>query len=235
MKTNYILIDYENVPVKSLSLLNSDCFKVKVFLGPKNTKLATEFVLAIKALGDKADFIVLQAGGHNALDFHITYYLGKMIAEDPNGFYHIISKDTGFDSLVAHVKKTGVSIQRSVSIEAMPCFAAAAAAAAAAKAPAVSMTIAASIVPAVAKIPVTKTKSVTKKKADELVDLVLANFAKRQTGKPRTEKTLRSTLKTLCGAQYSDKEIDAVYARMLKKNYVVIEGEKLVYQLPVSL
>ena len=232
MKTNYILIDYENVPVKSLALVKGEHFKVKVFLGPKNTKLATEFVLAIKALGDKADFIVLEAGGPNALDFHITYYLGKLIAEDPSGFYHIISKDTGFDGLVDHVHKTGVLIQRSASIEAMPCFSAAVANAV--TKPTSKSVTKPSAVTEVVK-PATTTKPVTKKKADELVELVLANLSKRETGKPRTEKTLRSTLKTLCGAQYSDKEIDAVFARLLKKAYVVIEGEKLVYQLPVSV
>jgi hypothetical protein len=227
MKTHYILIDYENVPVKSLALVKGEHFKVKVFLGPKNTKLATEFVLAIKALGDKADFIVLQAGGPNALDFHITYYLGKLIAEDPAGFYHIISKDTGFDGLVAHVQKTGVLIQRSASIEAMPCFAAVVV-----KTATKSVTKPAAVV-AVVK-PATTTKLATKKKADELVDKMVTNLIKLANGKPNTEKTLKGKIKNWCGSAYSDKEIDAVFARLLKKTYVVIDGEKLVYQLPDS-
>ena len=228
MKTNYILIDYENVPVKSLALVKGEHFKVKVFLGPKNTKLATEFVLAIKALGDKADFIVLQAGGPNALDFHITYYLGRMIAEDPAGFYHIISKDTGFDGLVAHVQKTGVLIQRSASIEAMPCFSTVVAKSAS------KPTAKPAVVSAAVK-PATITKPASKKKADELVDKMVAHLNKLANGKPNTEKTLKGKIKNWCGSVYSDKEIDAVYARMLKKTYVVLEGEKLVYQLPVSV
>ena len=50
MKTNYVLIDYENVQVKSLSLLKGEQFQVRVFLGPKNTKLPVEFVLAMQEL-----------------------------------------------------------------------------------------------------------------------------------------------------------------------------------------
>jgi hypothetical protein len=220
MKTNYILIDYENVPVKSLALLKGDHFRVKVFLGPKNTKLATEFVLAMKALGDKADFIVLEAGGPNALDFHITYYLGRMIAADPSGFYHIISKDTGFDGLVSHIHKTGVFIQRSISIESMPCFAKAPAGASVVKGDPVAS-------PAAAAVAMPSNK----KKADELVALVVANLQKRATGRPRTDKTLRSTVKTLIGATYSEKELDAVLARLQKRGFVTITSGKVVYCL----
>lgn len=237
MKTNYILIDYENVPVKSLALLKGDHFRVKVFLGPKNTKLATEFVLAMKALGDKADFIVLEAGGPNALDFHITYYLGRMIAEDPAGFYHIISKDTGFDGLVAHIHKTGVFIQRSASIEAMPCFAK--------TVPAAPVVVVTPSVPPklepVAKpapkpaTPATPPKPVAKpskkKTAVELAPLVIANLQKRATGRPRTEKTLRSTVKTLIGTQYSEKELDAVLARLQMKGAVIVKEGRVLYQL----
>ncbi len=42
MKTNYVLIDYENVQVQSLALLKGGEFQVRVFLGPNNTKLPVE-------------------------------------------------------------------------------------------------------------------------------------------------------------------------------------------------
>jgi hypothetical protein len=219
MKTHYILIDYENVPVKSLALLKGEHFRLRVFLGPKNTKLATELVLAMKELGDRADYIVLEAGGHNALDFHITYYLGRFAAEDPAGQYFIISKDTGFDSLIKHLNKNGIHCQRSVSIEVLPC---------------INKPQPATKPAAIAK-PTAKAKPATKKKAQELVDLVVANIAKRKAAAPRTEKTLRSIIKTLSGAQYSDKEIEAVFNRLVKKGIVVIDGARLSYQLPAEV
>ena len=53
MRTNYVLIDYENVQVKSLALLKGVQFQVRVFLGPNNKKLPVELVLAMQALGGK--------------------------------------------------------------------------------------------------------------------------------------------------------------------------------------
>ena len=218
MKTHYILIDYENVPVKSLALLKGDRFRVGVFLGPKNTRLATEFVLAMRELGEQGNYILLDAGGPNALDFHIAYYLGRLLEAKAADSYHIISKDKGFDALVAHVCKSGGACERVDSIEAMSCWPKSAV-----------VTAAATKVAAPAKV---AAKPSTKKKADELVALVVANFAKRLTGRPRTEKTLRSTVKTLCGAQYSDKELDAVMARLLKNGYVAVANGKITYHLP---
>lgn len=123
MRTNYVLVDYENVRVTSLALLNGVHFRVWVFLGPKDTKLKVPLVLAIQEFRERAVYVTLKTGGANALDFHIAYYLGSLAKADPNGFFHIISKDTGFDPLIQHLKTEKISIERSVSIEAMPCFA----------------------------------------------------------------------------------------------------------------
>lgn len=218
MTTHYILIDYENVPVKSLALLKGDRFRVGVFLGPKNTRLATEFVLAMRELGEQGNYIQLEAGGPNALDFHIAFYLGRLLEARAADSYHIISKDKGFDGLVEHVCKSGVACERVDSIEAMSCWPKSAVAKAASGKTAEPVKATA--------------KPSTKKKAEELVALVLANLQKRATGRPRTEKTLRSTVKTLCGAQYSDKELDAVMVRLVKKGYVDMANGKVTYQLP---
>lgn len=77
MRTNYVLIDYENVQVNSLELLQPPHFKVKVFLGPNNTRLPVELALGIQRLGDRAGYIQLGTPGQNALDFHIAFYLGN--------------------------------------------------------------------------------------------------------------------------------------------------------------
>lgn len=110
------MIDYENVQVKSLALLKGEQFQVRIFLGPNNKKLPVELVLAMQALGDKGEYVVLETPGVNALDFHIAYYLGALATIDPSGFFHIISKDTGFDSLIKHLKAKKVFSTRSVSV-----------------------------------------------------------------------------------------------------------------------
>jgi putative endonuclease len=53
VNTNYVLIDYENVQVKSLALLKGEHFRVHVFLGPKNLKLHRELVFAMQEFGGR--------------------------------------------------------------------------------------------------------------------------------------------------------------------------------------
>ena len=60
MRTNYVLIDFENVHVKSLELLEGDHFRVIVFLGPKNTKLPVDLVLAMQRFGDRGEYVLLE-------------------------------------------------------------------------------------------------------------------------------------------------------------------------------
>lgn len=223
MKTHYILIDYENVPVKSLALLKGDRFRVGVFLGPKNTRLATEFVLAMRELGEQGNYIQLQAGGPNALDFHIAFYLGRLLEARAADSYHIISKDKGFDALVAHVSQTGIACERADSIEAMSCWPKTAPAKAAAAKP---------VEPAAPAAPAkAAAKPATKMKADQIVEKIVRYLRGLEAGKPKSEKTLKGKIRNWCGAGYSDKEIDAVLARLQKQGLVTITDGKVTYCL----
>ncbi|MEH6626555.1 MAG: PIN domain-containing protein [Motiliproteus sp.] len=216
MKTQYILIDYENVAVKSLDLLQGENFHVRVFLGPKNNKLSSDLVLAMHALGSRGQYIKLDSGGANALDFHIAYYLGRLAATEPMAFFHVISKDTGYDPLISHLKNQKILCVRSTSIADMPCFAS---------------VVQSDSKPATKPVPGPAAKQTTKLKADTLVDKVVENLAKRAAGLPRSEKTLKGVLRNMFGAVYSEKEIDAVYTRLVKKGFVKDEGPRLEYVL----
>jgi hypothetical protein len=119
--TNYVLIDYENVQPKDIALLTDKSFKVKVFLGPHQAKLLTSMVTALHPLGDRLEYVRLETRGRNALDFHIAYYLGELCRE-MSAKFHIISKDTGFDPLIDHLKKKGMSVERSACIADMTFF-----------------------------------------------------------------------------------------------------------------
>jgi len=54
----------------------------------------------------------LGAAGRNAVDFALTYYLGRKAAGDSAAHYHIVSKDKGFDPLIAHLVDRGFSVCR---------------------------------------------------------------------------------------------------------------------------
>ncbi len=123
MKTNYILIDYENVQPDDLSLLRDGSFKVKVFLGANQSKTPVALAAQMQALGAGAEYVVLSSSGSNALDFYIAYYIGHLSAQDQGAFFHVVSKDTGFDPLIKHLKSKGVLAQRSAAISAIPILA----------------------------------------------------------------------------------------------------------------
>lgn len=126
MRTNYILIDYENVQPKTLASLKSDQpFKVYLFVGASQTKVNFEVVEAMQALGENAQYVKIAGNGPNALDFHIAYYIGRLAASDPNCFFHIISKDTGFDPLIAHLKVQKIFACRSKDVADIPILKAA--------------------------------------------------------------------------------------------------------------
>src|SRR5262245_10004901 len=107
LKTNYLLIDYENVQPKSLSVLNGHPFKVIVFLGANQAKVPVEFASALQPLGINAEYVQISGNGANALDFHIAFMVGELSKTDPSAHFHIISKDSGFDPLIAHLRKKG--------------------------------------------------------------------------------------------------------------------------------
>lgn len=120
MKTNYVLIDYENVQPANLILLAGEHFKVKVFLGANQAKLPVELAVAMQGLGERGEYVRITGNGPNALDFHIAYYIGRIAAQEPKAFFHIISKDTGFDPLITHLKSQGILSNRSPSLDGIP-------------------------------------------------------------------------------------------------------------------
>ncbi|MFW5398079.1 MAG: hypothetical protein XXXNARYT_003807 [Candidatus Accumulibacter regalis] len=122
MRTNFVLVDFENVQPKDLGLLKDGLFKVKLFLGPNQSKIPVALASSLQSLGSNAEYIVLETAGNNALDFHIAYYIGLLSAEDPSAFFHIISKDSGFDPLIKHLKGRKVFAQRSTCIANIPFF-----------------------------------------------------------------------------------------------------------------
>lgn len=105
MPCNYVLIDFENVQPDNLEKLINLPVKVYVFVGEQQTKLTFEFSDAMQRLGDRASYTKIAGNGPNALDFHIAYYVGELAATEPDAYFHIISKDAGFDPLIEHLRK----------------------------------------------------------------------------------------------------------------------------------
>jgi hypothetical protein len=76
VRTNIILIDFENVQPADIGLLSGGPFKVKVFLGPHQSKVPVTLAAALQTLGGNAEYVCLETAGNNAVDFHIAYAPG---------------------------------------------------------------------------------------------------------------------------------------------------------------
>ena len=120
MATNYVLIDFENVHPKNLELLTKHPFKVFVFVGANQTKVSFDLADSMQLLGNNAQYIKISGNGQNALDFHVAYYIGELAAKDPDAYFHIISKDKGFDPLIKHLSDRNIRVQREKDLAEIP-------------------------------------------------------------------------------------------------------------------
>ncbi len=120
MRTNFVLIDFESVQPESLAALEHDHFKVIVFIGASQAKVPFEVATALQRMGTNAEYVKISGNGKNALDFHIAFYIGQLAAKDPTAYFHIISKDGGFDPLLQYLKSKKIFSARSPSIAEIP-------------------------------------------------------------------------------------------------------------------
>ena len=120
MTTNYVLIDYENVHPRNLELLAEHPFKVFVFVGQNQAKIPFDLADSMQLLGKEARYIKIAGSGQNALDFHIAFYIGELAAAEPDAYFHVISKDKGFDPLIRHLKDRKIRVQREKDLGQIP-------------------------------------------------------------------------------------------------------------------
>jgi hypothetical protein len=200
-------VDYENVQPKSLSALaGKQPFKVMLFVGASQAKVTIEVAESMQALGANATYIKISGNGSNALDFHIAYYIGRIACEDSAAFFHIISKDAGFDPLIAHLKTKKIFAARHKDIGDIQL------------------------------LKTTNTNTGTNTNANtkaiaERVDIVVANLRQQRKARPRTVKTLSGTIGSFFQKQLGESEIKAILAELTKAGHAVIDGTKVTYSL----
>ena len=120
MKTQIILIDWENVQPELLPALNLDGTKVLVFIGPHQTKLPFSIVEAVQKLGDRAQYVKVSKQGRDALDMHIAFYLGRLSSVPADVYFHVIAKDTDYDPLIAHLKELKIGASKWPDLSSIP-------------------------------------------------------------------------------------------------------------------
>ncbi|GAB6112549.1 PIN domain-containing protein [Desulfomicrobium salsuginis] len=197
LRTNYVLIDHENVQIEALPGLDAEHFKVLIFVGANQNKLAYELVAPVQKMGTRAEYVKISGNGSNALDFHIAFYIGQLVAQEPKAYFHIISKDKGFDPLIQHLRSKKISIARSSSIADIPLL-----------------------------------KASNAKTATEKIEVIVGNLKQRGSAKPRTIKTLSSTISSLFQKQLADDELTSLLAELQGKGWILTTENKVSYALP---
>lgn len=116
IKRRLLLVDLENIHKVDLSLLD-ESYQAIIYVGaaqnpPKAAKKAsTAHRFA------RVDIQRIEGRGKNALDFHIAFQLGRTLETAPDTQCIVVSKDKGFDPLLLHLNKIGLSCRRIGSME----------------------------------------------------------------------------------------------------------------------
>lgn len=112
MKNNlkWLFIDHENIG--NLDHLDTSVFqKIYVFVGATHKALKINFIQLHQNV--TLEVIKIKNIGQNNLDFHLSFFLGKLdvLAESDIEFV-ILSKDKGFDHLIRYINDTGRKCRR---------------------------------------------------------------------------------------------------------------------------
>lgn len=116
MSKKLVLVDFENVHKVDLSVLD-ETYRAIIFVGAKQNPPKASRKPDTAHRFQRVDFQKIEGSGKNALDFHIAFHLGRTIETAPDTECFVLSKDKGFDPLLAHLNKNGLLCRRVHSLE----------------------------------------------------------------------------------------------------------------------
>ena len=114
MAETFLLVDFENVRDVALSGL-PEGYCVKIFIGRSQNSIPFNLVSEAQSLGQRVEWVKIEGDSKNNLDFHLSFYLGKLAAEHPTAAFIVVSGDKGFDPLIKHASKAGMQICRAAT------------------------------------------------------------------------------------------------------------------------
>ena len=214
---NHVFVDYENVQDIDLAVIGTKAVNFTLLVGACQTKLNMPLVEKLLTHAAAVHLLRLTSPGKNALDFTLAYYLGRAVLADPTGFFHIVSKDTGFNPLVEHLRSKHVRARRHDSFATLTFAAAPKLPPATPPPPAPNPKLPTPKlkVPAVLKVPVSV--------LDEREAQVLEHLRKPATTRPRTEKKLLSFLVAYLGHNVADTGVLHLIGNLSQAGHLAID------------
>lgn len=223
MKTNYVLIDFENIQPKNLEKLAEFGFKVVVFVGANQTKVPFELANAMQMLGSDGEYVKVEGNGQNALDFHIACYIGSLSTKNPEAHFNIISKDTGFDPLIKHLRSHKTHINRHTDIANIPILK-----------PTVVKTKTEPAVKSTNQVAATDKKPSNPIDKNEHFASALSHIKKQQNSRPGTVKSLSNSINSRFKNSLAEHELNVIIDELVARKIVVKNGTKITYNLPAE-
>jgi NTP pyrophosphatase (non-canonical NTP hydrolase) len=106
----HLLVDWENVQPKEgdLRALVPDATDVWIFHGP-NQKVDPE---SYGSFGSRVTPVKIARSGKNALDFHLSFYMGYIASRHPDARFVVVSNDKGYGPMLEHAKELGFSARQ---------------------------------------------------------------------------------------------------------------------------
>ncbi|WP_422621222.1 PIN domain-containing protein [Rhodoferax ferrireducens] len=106
----HVLVDWENVQPKDqdIQTLVPPVTDVWLFHGPSQKNVSADQAL----FGQRATLVPIARAGKNALDFHLSFYMGYIASRSPQANFVVISNDKGYLPMLEHAQSLGFSARQ---------------------------------------------------------------------------------------------------------------------------
>jgi hypothetical protein len=190
---NHVFVDFENVQDVDPAVIGNKTVRFTLLVGPRQTRLAVSLVEKLLEHADSVQLVRLASSGRNALDFVLAYYVGRAVAANPTGAFHIVSKDRGYNPLIEHLQNKHIRARRHNSFATLTF--------------ADPVRLPAPASPAVAPKPKSRSKSGTRPATlDERTTRLLEHLRKPTTNRPKKKQKLISFLVAYLGRKITEAE-----------------------------
>src|SRR5207245_6742279 len=104
------LLDYENVQPSDdeLRAMVPGAGQVWVFHGPHQRQVEQRFA----SFGADVTVVPISKTGKNALDFHLSFYMGYIASRNPASTMVVMANDKGYEPMLEHAKAMGFVVRR---------------------------------------------------------------------------------------------------------------------------
>ena len=106
----HILLDYENVQPTEVELraMVPEATRVWVFHGPHQKQVEQRFA----SFGTGMTTVPIGKTGKNALDFHLSFYMGYIASRNQQAKFVVVANDKGYEPMLEHAKVLGFAVRQ---------------------------------------------------------------------------------------------------------------------------